>query len=63
MVRTSERRLSNFMLWRLAFSEIRFVDKLWPDLTPTDVDAVLADWAKRERRFGGDGRHSAFATR
>lgn len=54
MVRTSEQRLSNFMLWRLAFSEVLFLDKLWPELDAADVDAILDDWASRERRFGGD---------
>lgn len=56
MVRTSERRLSNFMLWRLAFSEVLFLDKYWPEIGPDDVDEILADWARRERRFGGDAR-------
>ncbi len=54
IVRTSgERRLSNFMLWRSAYSELLFLDKLWPDMTKTDVTAILEQYARRKRRFGG----------
>ncbi len=54
IVRTSgEQRLSNFMLWRSAYSELLFLDKPWPDMTHADVDALLAEYARRQRRFGG----------
>lgn len=54
VVRTSgEQRLSNFMLWRAAYSEFMFLDKLWPDMTVGDVSAILEGYAKRSRRFGG----------
>lgn len=54
IVRTSgEQRLSNFMLWRAAYSELIFVDKNWPDMRPEDVGAILDEYAARNRRFGG----------
>lgn len=54
VVRTSgEQRLSNFMLWRAAYSELMFVKKHWPDMTVEDVSAILEEYAKRSRRFGG----------
>lgn len=54
MVRTSgEMRISNFMLWRIAYSEIMFIDKLWPDLTKDDINRVFDQYSKRARRFGG----------
>lgn len=54
IVRSSgEKRLSNFMLWRSAYSELIFVDKLWPDMRPGDVTAILKEYTKRDRRFGG----------
>jgi len=54
IVRTSgEQRLSNFMLWRAAYSELLFVDKPWPDMTKQDVTAILEEYARRNRRFGG----------
>jgi undecaprenyl diphosphate synthase len=61
MVRTGgERRLSDFLLWESAYAELAFLDVLWPDLTADHLDAVLADFAGRERRFGGlPGRASA----
>lgn len=53
IVRTSgEQRLSNFMLWRSAYSEFIFLDKLWPEMTPEDVDDILAEYSKRNRRHG-----------
>jgi undecaprenyl diphosphate synthase len=53
-VRTSgENRISNFMLWRIAYSEIMFIDKLWPDLTKDDVDDIIKNFSLRARRFGG----------
>ena len=54
VVRTSgEQRLSNFMLWRAAYSELLFLDKPWPEMTADDVTAILNEYAKRQRRFGG----------
>lgn len=53
IVRTSgEQRLSNFMLWRAAYSELLFVDKHWPDFSAIDLDEALANYAIRQRRFG-----------
>lgn len=54
IVRTSgEQRLSGFMLWRAAYSELLFIQKNWPDMTKEDVTAILKEYAKRNRRFGG----------
>ncbi|OFW65308.1 MAG: di-trans,poly-cis-decaprenylcistransferase [Actinobacteria bacterium RBG_13_63_9] len=55
-IRTSgERRLSNFLLWQSAYSELLFSDKLWPDWGKEEFDQALAEYAKRERRFGTRG--------
>ena len=54
MIRTAgEMRISNFLLWQSAYSEMVFSDKLWPEFLPEDLDAAIADYAGRERRFGG----------
>ena len=54
VIRTSgENRISNFQLWRLAYSEFVFVEKHWPDFTPKDLLDVLDEFTKRDRRFGG----------
>jgi len=54
LIRTSgEERVSNFLLWQIAYSELLFVDTLWPDFTPDDLDAALDTYAHRLRRFGG----------
>lgn len=54
IVRTSgEQRLSDFMLWRSAYSEFIFLDKLWPEMTKEDVATILETYDARERRFGG----------
>jgi undecaprenyl diphosphate synthase len=54
LVRTSgEQRISNFMLWRAAYSEMMFLDKPWPDMTKRDVKTILQEYSKRQRRFGG----------
>ncbi len=54
IVRTAnERRLSNFLLWQAAYSELYFTPTLWPDMQPSDVDAAVADFYARERRYGG----------
>ncbi len=55
MVRTSgEQRISNFMLPRMAYAELYFVDKHWPDFTKADLTAALSEFARRNRRFGGN---------
>ncbi|QQG50678.1 MAG: di-trans,poly-cis-decaprenylcistransferase [Candidatus Saccharibacteria bacterium] len=54
VVRTSgEQRLSNFMLWRSAYSEFLFLEKNWPDMTKDDVAAILEEYSRRDRRIGG----------
>ena len=54
LIRTSgEIRLSNFLLWQAAYSEMLFVDTLWPDFTPEHLEQALDDFARRERRYGG----------
>jgi undecaprenyl diphosphate synthase len=54
LIRTSgELRVSNFLLWQLAYAELAFVDKLWPDFEPRDLQHALAEYASRRRRFGG----------
>ena len=54
VVRTSgEQRLSNFMLWRTAYSEFMFLEKLWPDMTKEDVTAIMKAYMLRDRRIGG----------
>jgi undecaprenyl diphosphate synthase len=54
LIRTSgELRISNFLLWQLAYSELVFVDTLWPDFGPRDLQEALAAYARRRRRFGG----------
>ncbi len=53
LIRTSgERRLSNFLLWQCAYSELVFSDTLWPDFDRDDLAAALEEFAARERRFG-----------
>jgi undecaprenyl diphosphate synthase len=53
VIRTSgERRLSNYLLWQSAYSELVFSDKLWPDFEKEDLASALEDYAARERRFG-----------
>lgn len=53
VVRTSgEQRLSNFMLWRAAYSELLFLEKSWPDMTKEDVSAIIEEYNNRNRRFG-----------
>ncbi|MGO3701621.1 MAG: polyprenyl diphosphate synthase [Candidatus Saccharimonadales bacterium] len=53
VVRSSgEQRLSNFMLWRAAYSELLFIEKSWPDMEREDVDAIIEEYTHRSRRFG-----------
>jgi undecaprenyl diphosphate synthase len=54
LIRTSgEQRLSNFLLWQAAYAELLFTDTLWPDFGSDALRAALADYARRERRYGG----------
>ena len=56
-IRTSgEYRISNFLLWQMAYSELYFSPKLWPDFTTDDFKAALDAFVARERRFGGSSR-------
>ena len=47
-----EHRISNFLLWQLAYAELYFTERLWPDFTARDLDDALSFFASRERRFG-----------
>ena len=54
IIRTAgELRLSNFLIWQAAYAEIFVTDTLWPDMGDADIEAALAGFASRERRFGG----------
>ena len=54
LIRTSgEQRLSNFLLWQAAYAEFLFLDVLWPDFDESHFSAALAEYGRRERRFGG----------
>lgn len=56
LIRTSgEYRLSNFLLWQLAYTEFYFIDVLWPDFTRDNLLQAIADYQKRQRRFGLTG--------
>ena len=53
LIRTSgEKRISNFLLWHIAYAELYFTDTLWPDFKKEDLHKAIVDYAKRERRFG-----------
>jgi undecaprenyl diphosphate synthase len=54
LIRTSgEMRVSNFLLWQIAYSEIYITQKLWPDFSQKDLEEAIIDFQKRQRRFGG----------
>jgi len=54
LIRTSgEMRISNFMLWQISYAEIHVTPVLWPDFGKKEFELALADYAARERRFGG----------
>jgi undecaprenyl diphosphate synthase len=54
LIRTGgEKRLSDFLLWECAYAELAFLDVMWPDFTTTNLAGVIADFRRRERRFGG----------
>ncbi len=53
LIRTGgEMRISNFLLWQAAYTELYFSSKLWPDFDEAELDAAIADYSQRERRFG-----------
>jgi undecaprenyl diphosphate synthase len=54
LIRTGgDQRTSNFLLWQAAYAELVFCDKYWPDFTDADLDAAIAEFERRDRRFGG----------
>ena len=54
LIRTSgEIRLSNYLLWQVAYAEMFFTPTLWPDFTAKELEKIIEDFKKRERRFGG----------
>lgn len=54
LIRTGgDRRTSNFLLWQAAYAELVFFDRFWPDFTVDDFDAAIAEYERRDRRFGG----------
>jgi undecaprenyl diphosphate synthase len=56
LIRTSgEQRISNFLLWQCAYAELVFVDTLWPDFGKDHLEQALAEFRRRERRYGGVG--------
>ena len=60
LIRTGgEQRISNFLIWQLAYSELYFVDTLWPDFSDKDLAAALSWFAGRQRRFGKTGQQIA----
>ncbi|MDH3755757.1 MAG: undecaprenyl diphosphate synthase family protein, partial [Acidimicrobiia bacterium] len=53
MIRTSgEQRISNFLLWEMAYSELVFTETLWPDFGPDELFAAIAEYQQRDRRYG-----------
>ncbi len=59
MIRTSgELRISNFLLWQMAYTELYFTEKLWPDFGKDDFYSAVIDYQKRERRFGKTSEQS-----
>jgi undecaprenyl diphosphate synthase len=57
-----ERRVSNFLLWQLAYTELYFTDLLWPDFDAAALDTAIASYGKRERRFGRTSEQVAAAS-
>ena len=63
LIRTGgERRISNFLLWQVAYAELYFTDTLWPDVDQAELERALEDYAGRERRFGLTGAQVARAS-
>jgi undecaprenyl diphosphate synthase len=50
-----EKRVSNFLLWQLAYTEFYFCDVLWPDFSESEMQAALAEFSRRQRRYGKTG--------
>jgi undecaprenyl diphosphate synthase len=62
LIRTGgEKRLSDFLLWESAYAELCFVDTMWPDFAADDLAGAIADFHRRERRYGGLGESLAAA--
>ncbi len=58
LIRTSgEQRISNFLLWQCAYTEFVYTKTLWPDFSKADMESAIADFQKRERRFGAIGNN------
>ncbi len=57
-----EERISNFLLWQLAYAELYFTDTFWPDFTPESLDEAIGSYQQRERRFGQTGAQVANKT-
>jgi undecaprenyl diphosphate synthase len=56
LIRTSgEKRVSNFLIWQLAYAELMFLDVLWPDFSQRDLETAIGEFHRRERRFGAVG--------
>ena len=54
MIRTSgELRISNYLLWQIAYAELEFVPEAWPEFTPEVLKRCISQFGKRDRRFGG----------
>ena len=63
LIRTGgEHRISNFLLWQIAYAELYFTDVLWPDIDQAELARALDDFARRERRFGDTGAQIARAS-
>lgn len=64
LIRTGgEKRLSNFLLWHLAYAELVFTNTLWPDFDAADIDTALVEFTQRERRFGAVSEHDTVTAR
>lgn len=60
VIRTGgDSRISNFLLWQMAYSELFFTDTLWPDFSPKVLDEAIAWFGQRDRRFGGESQRAA----
>ncbi|MDR0677536.1 MAG: di-trans,poly-cis-decaprenylcistransferase [Holosporaceae bacterium] len=52
VIRTGEKRISNFLIWQSAYSEMLFIEKLWPDFCKDDLKEIVAEFSRRKRRYG-----------
>lgn len=58
IIRTGkEQRISNFLIWQAAYSELYFLPKYWPDFEEKDLDKIILDYSQRQRRFGGNSNN------